>query len=166
MSACRTVLANPVLTHYRISRLTYTRILSIIIICTVAWVWLDTQNIVPKPSLVLDSRSHHKPRLPAFVVNAPCEKTRPPAKLTKLSQTLFPVSDPKKSDSWVGENHKMLQALFRCMELTNCTPNQNKGIFDFLGLYVYPAYFTLVVLLGSYHFRSAFLGYNSGEEIW
>jgi hypothetical protein len=102
-------------------------ILSVIIIGTVIAVQLSVQDIVPSPRISFDQHDQPKPLPPAFAVNASCENTKPTAKVTKLSQTLFPVSSPKTTDSWVGENHKMLRALFRCMELSDCGPNQQKG---------------------------------------
>ncbi|KZP33614.1 glycosyltransferase family 18 protein [Athelia psychrophila] len=43
----------------------------------------------------------------------------------------------------------MIRSLFRCIELDNCLPNQNK-----------------VVILDSYHFLGAWSGWNSGEDMW
>jgi hypothetical protein len=93
---------------------------------------------VPTPQIVFDNNDMQEPLPPAIVMNASCEKT--PVKTTKLSQTLFPVSNPKNTGSWIGENHKMLRALFRCMELSNCDRNQKKGApptFNLLGFKVY-----------------------------
>jgi hypothetical protein len=62
-------------------------------------------------------------------------------KVTSVSEILFPVSIPETNGSWVGENNKKLGALFRCMELSNCGPNQQKGahiIPDLLGFCVHP----------------------------
>jgi len=127
---------------------TITRILSVIVVCTVTWLWLG-QDIGPTPQIVFEFHNHQEPPPPAFVVNASCDNVKPAVKATKLSQTLFPISNPEKSDSWVGENNKMLRALFRCMELSNCGPNQKK-----------------VVILGSFHFLGAFWGWVGGENIW
>jgi len=82
-----------------ISRRTKIRILWATFICTVWWL---TGVSVPKA-----------PR-------QSCENTI-------LSQTLFPVSHPEQTNSWIGENHKTLQALLHCMELSNCGPNQKQG---------------------------------------
>ena len=120
-----------VLTYNHISRTTNSRILSITIICTFIWLWVrvSVPDIIPPARVVLDDRDQHKPLRPAFVMNTSCEN-RQLVKATKLSQTLFPVP---KTGSWVAENHEMLQALFRCIELSNCGRNQKKGasrIFD------------------------------------
>jgi len=112
------------------------KILPVIAVCTITCL-LVVQRVVPTPQIVfeLEARNQQKPLSPAFVVNASCDTIKPTVKASKLSQTLFPVSNPEQTDSWVGENHKMLQALFRCMELSNCGPNQKKGahrIFNLL----------------------------------
>jgi hypothetical protein len=112
-----------VLTYYRTSRTTNIRILFVITICTVPSLWLAAiQDIIPTPHIVF--KNHDQP---TSLVNASCESTLPPVKATKLSQTLFPMSNPENAGSWIEENHKTLRALFRCMELSNCEPNQKKG---------------------------------------
>jgi hypothetical protein len=89
-------------------------------------------KVVPNPRIVSDDHDHQQqPLPPAFVVDSSCEKCEkspPPLKTTKLSQTLFPVSNSESNGSWIKENHKMLRALFRCLELSNCGRNQNKGV--------------------------------------
>ena len=85
---------------------------------------LPIRDIVSTPRAVFDNHDQHRHLPPA---NGSCIDAQPPVKPTKLSQTLFPVSNPENNRSWVGENHKTLQALFRCMELSNCGPNQKKG---------------------------------------
>jgi hypothetical protein len=112
-----------------LGRTVYARILLYVtVICTVAWLFLAVQDILPTSHVALNNVGQHEPLPSAIVVNASCENTQPPLKATKLSQILFPVSNPENNGSWVGENHKMLRALFRCMELSNCRPNQNKGV--------------------------------------
>ena len=107
---------------YHMSRTTNVRILSAVIICTIAWIAIIIGN-----SCCCDPEQLQSP--------SPLPPPRPPhhtAPPKKLSQTLFPVLDPGKTDSWVGENSKMLQALFRCIELSNCGPNQQKGAVSYL----------------------------------
>lgn len=117
--------------------MSYTGRGSIVVICAVAWLWLAVHNVVVPSQITirnLDQSSSKPLPLP------PCENTEPPAAATRLSQILFPVSEPEKNNSWVGENHKALRALFRCMELSNCEPQQKKGacrIFVLLAFLVY-----------------------------
>jgi hypothetical protein len=46
-----------------------------------------------------------------------------------LRDALFPVRDPTRNagNVWMDENHRRLRALFTCIELGNCEPNQSKG---------------------------------------
>lgn len=46
-----------------------------------------------------------------------------------LRDALFPVTDPTRTTGnvWIDENHRQLKALFTCIELDNCKPNQAKG---------------------------------------
>ncbi|KAF7303981.1 hypothetical protein MIND_00629100 [Mycena indigotica] len=62
---------------------------------------------------------------------------------------LFPVNDPEHADIWELENRRTVQALFTCLEESNCAENQTK-----------------VVLLDSFHFRGALLGWDGGEDLW
>ncbi|KAJ7153966.1 hypothetical protein C8R43DRAFT_1186860 [Mycena crocata] len=47
------------------------------------------------------------------------------------------------------ENRKTMEVLFYCMESSSCGQNQTK-----------------IVILGSFHFRGAFEGWDGGEDIW
>ena len=49
----------------------------------------------------------------------------------QLKDALFPVSDPTRKTGavWMDENHRRLKALFTCISLENCAPNQGKGMF-------------------------------------
>ncbi|KAF7294174.1 hypothetical protein HMN09_01145800 [Mycena chlorophos] len=67
----------------------------------------------------------------------------------RVAQYLFPVGDPDSADISALENQKTMQALFTCLAEDNCAQNQ-----------------TNVVLLGSYHFRGALLGWDGGEDLW
>jgi len=137
-----------VLVNYR-SRIINIRTVLVIVICGAAWALLPVRDIVTTPRVVFDNHDQHRHLPPAFVVNSSCKDAQPPANPTELSQTLFPVSNPENNRSWVGENHKMLQALFRCIELSNCGPNQKK-----------------VVILDSFQFRLELTGSTGGENIW
>ena len=159
------------LTYYQrlhSSRTTNTRILTSIIFCAIVWICLAAKGILPAPRIVFDNHDQPhplQPLPPTAALNAHDNKIQASSKATKLSQTFFPVSDPEKTDSWIGENHKMLQALFRCMELSNCRRNQNKGVFCVLIQLVLCLPLS-VVLLSSYHFRGAFWGWVGGEDVW
>lgn len=50
-------------------------------------------------------------------------------KPSPLRDALFPVADPTRTTGnvWIDENHRQLKALFTCIELDNCKPNQAKG---------------------------------------
>jgi hypothetical protein len=46
-----------------------------------------------------------------------------------LSDVLFPVTDTSSEDlsGWISENHTTMRALLRCLESSDCRPNQDKG---------------------------------------
>jgi hypothetical protein len=62
---------------------------------------------------------------------------------TQLQNALFPIFDPHLTDgnAWIDENNRQLKALFRCVELSNCGPNQAKGAVRY----------SIFTSLGSYH---------------
>lgn len=47
-----------------------------------------------------------------------------------LKDSLFPIRDPNRTSGnvWMDENHRQLRALFTCIELNTCGPNQGKGM--------------------------------------
>lgn len=47
-----------------------------------------------------------------------------------LRDSLFPIVNPNRThgNSWIDENHRQLKALFACIELDTCGPNQGKGM--------------------------------------
>lgn len=118
------------------SRTTNARLLSILLIVAVAWIWLTFHEVLhahvefsePLPSSTPTlHRNKHASLPPSHISNVPC-KVATVTQTEPLSQTIFPIADLTKNDSWVGENNKMLKALFRCMEMNNCAANQNKGM--------------------------------------
>jgi len=57
---------------------------------------------------------------------------------TQLQNAFFPIPDPHLTDGyvWIDENNRQLKALFRCVELNNCRPNQAKGAVRYSPLLV------------------------------
>lgn len=102
--------------------------------------------------------SHHTPSYPS----------RLPTLSKSLGDVLFPVPPNSANFPWVRGNHLMLQALFHCIERSDCHKNQMKGAHDLQPLksHVADSMYPLVVLLSSPDFRSELLGHNGGEKIW
>lgn len=53
-----------------------------------------------------------------------------PTSNSPLKDSLFPIANPNRThgNSWIDENHRQLKALFTCIELDTCGPNQGKGM--------------------------------------
>jgi len=130
----------------QLSRMVILRTLSVIIVGVIVWIGLAVRGVLHTPRLTFDDLA---PSPTAFTANESCGQPQLSTATKKLGQSLFPVSNSGSTDSWIGENHKMLGSLFRCIELSNCGPNQEK-----------------VIILTSFHFLGAFRGWVSGEDIW
>lgn len=101
---------------------------------------------------------------------------------TPLKDTLFPIHNPSRNEGnvWIDENHRQLRALFTCIELDNCGPNQAKGtsplvvfVFFFFQSLASPPpsprlnfCSSVVVILHSFHFKGGLWGWTGGEDIW
>lgn len=89
-----------------------------------------------------------------------------------LRNALFPIPDPDRTDGnvWIDENHRQLKALFRCIELDTCGPNQAKGslpfFFGFISNIDHRWFALAVVILHSHHFTGALWGWTGGEDMW
>ena len=90
---------------------------------------------------------------------------RNPESMKILNAYLFPPLDGSK---WMALTHRNMLALVNCLETGDCKPNQDKGecirgVEAIIRTYAS----TIVVILGSYHFRMQNEdGWNAGEQIW
>ncbi|KZP05235.1 glycosyltransferase family 18 protein [Athelia psychrophila] len=125
-------------------------IASLLVVCVVAGAWLSLNGmaIYPEERSASETEANAEHLCPTI---SPCppQPTCPgyfvPA---RVSDTVFPEKGVSQNP-WISDNTRKLRALYRCLEDRSCGENQAK-----------------VVILGSYHFQGARMGWKGGEDIW